>query len=114
MACGFLLDVGASLILHPWRRNWNSGPKNSPPLLCTQRTGQEYLDNQTWTYFLATCADVYLSILTSSTRLETVSMTVIALNSYGLLQTWIFHRPIKSTAHSLNGTERNLCSGNKP
>jgi hypothetical protein len=91
LACWFLLDVGASLILHPRRRNWNSGPTNSPPLLCTQRSGQGYLDNQTWAYFLATCAYVFSSILTSSTRLETVSMTVRALNSYNLLWTWIIH-----------------------
>ncbi len=113
LACGFLLDVGAYLILHPWRRNYNSGLTNSTPLLCTQRSGQEYIDNQTWAYFLTTCANVFSSILTSSTRLETVSMTVRALNSYNLLQTWIIHGPIKST-DSLNGTERNLCSGNKP
>jgi hypothetical protein len=41
-------------------------------------------------------------------------MTVRALNLYGLLQTWIIHGPVKSTAHPLNGTERNLQSGNKP
>jgi hypothetical protein len=114
LACGFLLDVGASLILHPWRRNRNSGPTNSPPLLCTQCYEKGYLDNQTWAYFLAMCAYIFLSILTSSTRLETMSMTVRALNLYGLLQTWIIHGPIKSTAHFSNGTEGNLHSGNKP
>ncbi len=81
LACGFLLDVGASLILHPWRRNWNFGPTNSLPLSCTQRSGQGYLDNHTWAYFPATCANVFSSTLTSSNRLETVSMTVRALNS---------------------------------
>ncbi len=104
LACGFLLDVGASLILHSWRRNWNSGPTNSPPLLCTQRSGQGYLDNQTWVYFLAICANVFSSILTSPTRLETVSMTVKALNLYSLLQTWIIHGPFNSTVHSSNGS----------
>ncbi len=56
----------------------------------------------------------FSSILTSSTRLETVSMTFRSLNSYSLLWTWIIHGTIQSTAHSSNGTERNLCSGNKP
>ncbi len=112
LACRSLLDVGASLILHPWKRNWNSGPTNSPPLSCTQRSGQGY--HQTWAYFLAMCADVFSSILTSSTKLETVSITVKALNSYGLLQTWNIHGPIKSTAHYSNGTECNSCSGSKP
>ncbi len=114
LACGFLLDVGASLILHSWRRNWNSCPTNSPPLSYTQHYGQGYLDNQTWVYFLAMCADVFSTILTSSTRLETMSMIVRASNSYGLLQTGIIHGPIKSTEHSWSGTERNSCSGNKP
>jgi hypothetical protein len=60
------------------------------------------------------CANFFSSILTSSTRLETLSMTVRALNSYGLLQTWIIHGPIKSTAHSSNGNERYLRTSNKP
>ena len=81
LACGFLLDVGASLILQLWRRNWNSGPTNSPPLSCTQRAGQGYLANQVCAYFRATCADVFLSILISSTKLVTVSITVRALNT---------------------------------
>jgi hypothetical protein len=99
LTCGFLLDVGASLILYHWRKKWNSGPTNSPPLTCTQHSGQGYLDNQTRAFFLATCVDVFSSILTSSTRLETLSITVKALNFYGLLQTWIIHDSIKSTAH---------------
>jgi hypothetical protein len=48
--------------------------------ICT--AGYCNLDNQTWAYFLATCADDFSSILTSSTKLETVSITVRALNSY--------------------------------
>ncbi len=100
--------------MHPWRRNWNSGPTNSPALLCTQRSGQGYLDNQTWVYFLAMRVDVFSSILTSSTKLETASIAVRALNLYSLLQTWIIHGPIESIANSPNGTERNFPSGSKP
>ncbi len=85
LACGFWLDVGASLVLQLWRRNWNSGPTNSPPLLCTHLAGHGYLDNQTCAYFCATCADVFLLILTRSTKLETVSITLRALNLSGFL-----------------------------
>jgi hypothetical protein len=87
LAWEFWLDVGASLILQLWRRSWNSGPTNSSPLSCTHLAGQGYLANQTCVYFCATCADVFLSILTSWTKLETVSITVRALNSYGFFRT---------------------------
>jgi hypothetical protein len=113
---GFTWWMLESLILHPWRRNWNSGQTNSLPLLCMQRSGQGYLDNQNWAYFLALCADVFSSILTSSTKLDTVSVTERALNSYSLLQTWIIYGPIKSKAHSSigTGTKHHLHSGSKP
>ena len=82
-------------------------------IIMNASSGQGYLDKQTWAYFLATCEDVFSSILTSSTKLETVSITLRALNWYGLLQTRIIHGPIKSTAHYSIGIERNLSSGNK-
>ena len=56
----------------------------------------------------------FLSILTSSTKLEAVSITVRTLNSYSFFQTWIIHGPIRSTAHSSNGMEWILHSGSRP
>jgi len=113
-ACGFLAEVVTSLMLHRCIKVWNSGPTNSPPLSWTQRSGQGYLASHNWAYKRAMCSDVLFSILTSSTRLETVSMAVSALNSYGLPLTWTTHGPIKSTAHSLNGMVHISCSGRSP
>jgi hypothetical protein len=106
-----VLEVGTSLILQPWRRNWNFGPMNSPPLSCTHLSGHGYRDNQTCVYFFAMCADVLSSILTSSTRLEIVSMIINALNSYGFSLTWMIHGPMRSTVHSSNGIIHTSCSG---
>ena len=60
------------------------------------------------------CSDVLLSILTSSTKLDAVSMQVKALNSHGLLLTFTFQGPIKSIATSSQGAIRTSRSGNKP
>jgi hypothetical protein len=51
------------------------------------RWGYGYRASQHCAYFLVTLSDVLSSILTSSTRLVTVSITVSALNSYGLPRT---------------------------
>ena len=51
------------------------------------RWGHGYRASQHCAYFLATLSDVLSSILTSSTRLVTVSIAVSALNSYELPRT---------------------------
>ena len=81
LACGFLLVVGTSLIWQPSNKSWNSGPINSPPLSWIQRAGYGYRVSQTCAYFLAMWAEVLSSIRTSSTKFETVSIIVRALNS---------------------------------
>ena len=93
---------------------WNSIPVNSPPGSCMHRWGHGYHASQHCAYFLATLSDVLSSILTSSTRLVTVSIAVSALNSYGLPRTWTIHGPIRSTVHSSNGIDRTSRSGNSP
>jgi hypothetical protein len=55
---------------------------NSPPGSCMHRWGHGYRASQHFAYFLATLSDVLSSILTSFTRLVTVSFAVSALNSY--------------------------------
>ncbi len=105
-ACGFLLDAGASLILHPWRRNWNSCPTNSPPLSCTQRSGQGYLDNQTLAYFLVTYANVFSSIQHSSTRLEYwIHIVLMNLKDIG-------HTSIKVAQRECGATAVQICGLN--
>ena len=111
LACGFLLVVGTSLIRQPCNRNWNSGPMNLPPLSWMHRTGHGYRESQICAYFLTIVADVLSSILTSSTRLDIVSIMVSTLNSYSLSWTWTVQGPIKSTAHSSNGIDRIYRSG---
>ncbi len=66
---------------------WNSIPVNSPPGSCMHRWGHGYHANQHRAYFFVTLSDVFSSILTSSTRLVTVSIAVSALNSHGLPRT---------------------------
>ncbi len=74
-----------------------------------QCSGQGYPDNQIWAFFLATCADVFSLILTSSTKLETVSITVRALISYGLLWSWIIYGPVPiNNLSAMDGRDRPL------
>ncbi len=100
LTCGFLLVVGTFLIRQPSNKSWKSGSINSPPLSWIQRAGHGYHVSQTCAYYLAMWADVLSSIWTSSTKFETVSIIVRALNSKGLSRTWMVQGPIKSTAHS--------------
>ncbi len=92
-AHGFLLEVWASLMWQPWRRNWTSGPTKSP-LLCVHNVlAKGVLILRLGLIFLHV-RRCFSSIRTSSTKLETVSITFRVLNSYGFLQTWIIHGPI--------------------
>jgi hypothetical protein len=79
--------VQASLMWHFSNSVWNSIPVNSPLGLCMHRWDHGYPASQHCAYILATLSDVLSSILTSSTRLVTVSIAVSALNSYGLPRT---------------------------
>ncbi len=110
LACGFLLVVWMSLILQLCSENWTSGPMNLPPLSWIHCTGHRYHESQTCAYFL----DVLSSILTSSTRLDTVSIIIRALNSYGLSRTWIIQGPNKSAAHFSNEMDWISHSGKCP
>ena len=113
-AVGLRLDVGTSFMFVFSRRRWNSQPVNSPPLSWMHLFGHGYLANQLWANLSLMCWDVFLSILTISTRFVTVSMLVKALNSYSSLFNLIFHGPMRSTATSSKGSVRVSRSGNRP
>ena len=114
LACDFYAVVGTSVMLEFFKSCWNSHPVNSPPLSWTHLVGHGYRACQTWSNFLAMWAEVFLSILTISTELVTVSMTVNALNVCGFQHIWTIQGPVKSTAASSKGPDLSSFPGNKP
>ena len=87
---------------------WNSGPVNSVPGSCTQRWGHGQRVSQHCANFLATVCDLLSLILMSLTKLVIVSITESTSNSYGSPRTWTVQGPIRSVAHSSNGTSQKL------
>jgi hypothetical protein len=111
---GFLAVVHTSLMWQFCHSVWNFGPVNSPPGSCIQHCGHGKRVSQHCTNFCMMWSEFFFSILTSSTRLVTVSITVRASNLQGLPWTWTVHGPIRSTVHSSNRIERTYHSGKNP
>ena len=111
---GFLLVELTSLTLNIDISYCNSCPIKYPPLSCMHRIGSVYLEIQDCTNLDRTCAAVLFSIRINSTKLEAVSMQVIALNLTMRPLTLMFHVPIKFIVNSSQGGIFISCSGKSP
>eukprot|EP00970_Alexandrium_tamarense_P009321 scaffold1847_cov121-Alexandrium_tamarense.AAC.1 len=112
--CGLRLVVGTSLMFNRAKILWNSYPVNSPPLSWMHRFGSGYLANQACSNLRRTCFAVLLSMRINSTKFDTGSMHVKALNSYFWLLISMVHGPIKSIATSSQGATLTSLSLSSP
>ncbi len=112
--CGFLLVEHTSLMLKISNSHWKFCPMNSPPLSCRHCTGRGYLQSQLCVNLSCMCLAVLLSMRISSTRFESVSMQVNALNSTCQPLTLTFHGPIKLMMTSSQGAICTSCLGRRP
>ena len=100
---GFFTVVGTDLIEFAAKRHKNSCPINLLLLSWTQWFREGYLESHTLANWSTIWSADLLLTLTISTRFETGSMHVKALNINSLPSTWIFRGPMRSTTTSFYG-----------